>query len=110
MDILVNNEVKELCVKDCKGFDWTEDFVAAGYRDEFRWNDEMEMYEISEDDYEWWVNVCKKEQIVSNAMGSEAFEKLSDDEKNSFYSCGGADMESDIESRLAFLRESGVIE
>ena len=116
MEVLVNGEIKELVAIDENGVDWSENFVAAYERSEFKWT-EIEIdgwtegfWECSQEDFDWWEDVCAKQQQIHSAMGTYEFQELSDDDKNKFYQLSDYDLGDTVTYQIEWLKEKGIIE
>lgn len=118
MQVLVNGEVKELVVIGRNGIEWTEDFIEDGVangdfvRTEIEidgWTEEI--WECTPEDFEWWENICQREQRIDDAVESEAFEALSEEEQAEYWRIPAmADLESNINDLESWLQEKGIIE
>lgn len=116
MQILVNSQIKELVVIDENGVDWSENFVAACDRSEFEWT-EIEIdgwtegfWECSQEDFEWWEDVCEKQQQINDAMGTHEFKELDEDDKDEFYRLANNDLDDMVTLQINWLKEKGIIE
>ena len=70
------NEIVELKVYDKNGVEWTRDLIggSGALGDYIHWDENDEIYVISQDDYDWWVNYIKEYE-----EGEGEFKKLKRD-------------------------------
>lgn len=110
MKILVNNEIKVLTMV-ANGNHCETDFIAPTTHNEFLWNEDKEMYEVSQEDFDWWQKVIDDAQIVQDAIDSYQFENLSQAEKDKYYDILFYENDLDIyyEKALIWLKEHKVI-
>ncbi len=66
MDILVDGKIKELTVIDKNDVVWMADFIDISNRNEFKWNDEKDMYETDSDTFEWWSDMAHKQNKITS--------------------------------------------
>lgn len=84
--IIETNKVEELEIVDNNGISWTEDLL--GNHDATTYNTETEEYEMTQDDFEWWVEYIDnynsdKEKIEQLALEldineSEIYDKINE--------------------------------
>lgn len=72
MKILVNNQVETLSLIDPNtGCDWVNDFIGnAGGFNQFVWNDELDVFICTEEDFYWWKNIIEQQQSLSEKIYS----------------------------------------
>lgn len=58
LKIRETQEIKVLEIRDQNGIEWTIDLL--GNYDALQYNSKTEEYEISQEDYEWWLEYIKK--------------------------------------------------
>ncbi len=83
MEIMVNNEIKELSIIDPKtGCDWVTDLI--GNADGFDGYDgENEIYMMGAETYKWWDEYIKTEDIIQN-RAREIQAELSNEDSEKF--------------------------
>lgn len=108
MEILVNNEIKELNITDPKtNTDWTQDLL--GNNDAYDgYDDELETHTMEPETYEWWANYIDKQQTIDDRI-YELRQTLEDEELDKLESeigeIGSCDLE-DEQTALAELLEN----
>lgn len=108
MRILVNGEMKELEAIGVSGIEWTNELLGNYNTGEFKWNDEVETYEMDEDSFSWWEEMVEK----LNHM-QELENDLTDVEKERYWSevlnVGEISLEDDTKQRIAWLEEKRLV-
>jgi len=83
MKILINNEIKTLEITNPEtGCNWEQDLIgnANGFDG---YDDEKELYIMTQDTYDWWDNYIKTEQDLQN-RASELKNTLDNDDAEKF--------------------------
>jgi len=85
--------------------EWTADLISAGNLD---YNEELEMTEMSQDDFEWWSDLIEK--MESNDERISEIESGLDEEdldsfRNGIADCCGNDLDTDADRIQLYLDE-----
>lgn len=94
-----NNEIKDLNYRK-NGLDITEDLVGFGQMPAY--NDEVDAYEMREDEYNWWKNL-----IAMQERCDEMEEEIDDQDaiEDMKEQCGNTDLEDSIRQYKYLLEE-----
>lgn len=97
-------ELKELGIYTEDGIDWTNDFI--GNSDGFSetggiiWNEEDDVYEATQDNYEWWENVITAYADAEEKVNDYKAE-LGDNDLEIFINLLSGNMGCDLEDQPA---------
>lgn len=61
-------EIVEITMMDENGIDYSADFIEAGNRSEFSWNDDCEMHEAEDGDIQWWIGICAAHEELNSRL------------------------------------------
>jgi hypothetical protein len=98
MTVMVNDKEKELVAIGINGIEWTEDLL--GNHDALNYDEEAEVYVMSEEDFKWWEELIDKLseiQELEQALTREEY-------KEYIAQLGGSDLDAEIDHRLIYLK------
>ena len=98
MKILVNKEERELKAIGKNRIEWTGDLL--GNHDALHFDEENEVYTMSDDEFEWWDEIVEKLNKVNDLETELSDEKFAEYEEENFDS---ADLETEVNARLEWL-------
>ena len=94
-----NSEIRKLSYRK-NGIDYTEDLIGFGVMPEY--NDDIEAYEMKEDEYNWWKNLIamqeRCDELEEEIDDQDAIEEMKDQ-------CGNTDLEDSIRQYKYLLEE-----
>lgn len=99
MTIFVNGEARELEVIGKNGIEWTNDLL--GSYDALHYDEEQEVYAMSEDDFAWWkpvVDMLNEINELEEELGEDAGAEY--ETENFDYS----DLDDECRARLGWLK------
>lgn len=100
MKILVDNEIKDLIAIGKNNVEWTRDLL--GDYNALSYNEDKEMYTMSADDFEWWMNIVDKlnqiKKMECELTGNDLIEYYSE-------TCGCCDLKTEIDGKFNWLSE-----
>jgi len=80
-------KIESLSIIDKKSNeDWVHDFIGntgAFCDEQFTYNEEFEMYEVDQEDFEWWHNVIK-EKVAADEIYYAFLESLNDEDDKDY--------------------------
>lgn len=97
MIILVNGAERELVVSN-DGIEWTNDLL--GNYDALHYDEDTEQYTMSEDDFEWWAEICPRIEDIYERVAEADMTEEQHSECNHLDSC---DLENWVEMAEDFL-------